>query len=509
MIKPFLFLLICFIASLSVAGQLQFVHTKEGRILGTYDRSISSFKGIPYAASPIGERRWKAPQPAFSRKGTLDCRNFSASPVQSRPVPFMCWTEEFIAPPEPLSEDCLYLNVWTAAKKPGEKRPVFVWIYGGGFNSGSSACAIYDGEEYARRGIIFVSLNYRVGVFGFLSHPELSKESGVNASGNYGIMDQIAALKWIKANIAAFGGDPGNITIAGQSAGSMSVNALVASPLAKGLFHKAIAQSGGLLGGRFVNGKSVAEKAGLDFQQKIKASSLEALRSLPADSIQRAAEQLGGMRFGLTLDDYVLPENIYAAFKKGNFNDVPVMTGWVTGDGALFGNTAISAENYLKEAKAMYADEQKRNKFLELFPGQTNEQATRSKELINLLSFAGLSSYTWAQMAKSPVYIYEFSRVPPDKENFPNYGAFHTSEVPYALHTLHKWNRKWTQIDHQLELHMATAWIQFAKTGNPNHKLFGYWKPYSKQEGMIMGFGEETKPALGLYRSQFEFLTSK
>ena len=501
--------LICSLYLSTVMGQLKTVQTKEGKIVGLSNGVVATFKGVPFAEPPVGSLRWKEPQPPLKRNKVLDCRAFSASPMQSKPVPFMCWTEEFIAPPEPLSEDCLYLNVWTAAKKPLEKRPVFVWIYGGGFNSGSAACAIYDGEEYARRGIIFVSINYRVGVFGFLAHPELSKESGVNASGNYGIMDQIAALKWIKDNISAFGGDPNNVTIAGQSAGSMSVNALVASPLAKGLFHKAIAQSGGLLGGRFVNGKMVAEKTGLDFQQKVKATSIEALRALPADSLQRVAEQLGGMRFGLTLDEYVLPENINAAFEKGHFNDVPVMTGWVTGDGILFGNAKENVETYLISAKNMYADEQKRKQFLELFPGQTDEQATQSTKLLSLLSFAGLSSYNWAQFAKSPVYIYEFSRVPPDKENFPNYGAFHTSEVPYALHTLHKWNRKWTPRDRSLELHMATAWIQFAKTGSPNKNAFTEWKPYDKKDGTIMIFGDEVKTVNGLYRSQFEFLTSK
>lgn len=501
--------LICSIYLSTVMGQLKTVQTKEGKIVGHSNGVVASFKGVPFAEPPVGSLRWKAPLPPLKRNKVLDCRSFSASPMQSKPVPFMCWTEEFIAPPEPLSEDCLYLNVWTAAKKPLEKRPVFVWIYGGGFNSGSAACAIYDGEEYARRGIVFVSINYRVGVFGFLAHPELSTSSGVNASGNYGIMDQIAALKWIKDNIAAFGGDPNNVTIAGQSAGSMSVHALVASPLAKGLFHKAIAQRGGLLGGRFANGKMVAEKTGLDFQQKLKATTIEALRALPADSIQRAAEQWGGMRFGLTLDEYVLPRNIYASFEKGDFNDVPVLTGWVTGDGALFGNASISAENYLKEAKAMYVDEQKRNKFLDLFPGQNDVQATRSKELINLLSFAGLSSYNLARFAKNPVYVYEFSRVPPDKENFPNYGAFHTAEVPYALHTLHKWNRTWTQKGRSIELQMATAWIQFAKTGSPNKNAFVEWKPYDKKDGTIMIFGEEVKIVSGLYRAQFEFLTSK
>lgn len=493
----------------NIMAQLKTVQTREGKIAGTVNGVVASFKGVPFATPPIGPLRWKAPLPPAPRKGTLDCRTFSASPMQSKPVPFMCWTEEFIAPPEPLSEDCLYLNVWTAAKKPGEKRPVFVWIYGGGFGSGSAACAIYDGEEYARRGVVFVSINYRVGVFGFLAHPELSKESGVNASGNYGIMDQVAALQWIRDNIASFGGDPENVTIAGQSAGSMSVNALVASPLAKGLFHKAIAQSGGLLGGRFVSDKVIAEKNGLDFQQKIKAGSLAAMRALSADSLQRAAEQAGGMRFGLILDTYVLPADIYAAFEKGQFNDVPVMTGWVPGDGALFGNNKTTKEAHLIAAQSRYKDEQKRARYLTLFPGQTDEEATRSTELNNLLNFAGLTAYNWARFSKNPVYLYEFNRVPPAKENFPDFGSFHTADVPYALHTLHKWNRNWTQKDRSIELQMSMAWIQFVKTGSPNKTAFTEWKPYDKKEASVMVFGDEVKTVSGLYRAQLEFLSGQ
>ena len=241
-------------------AQFKLISTKNGKISGTKNGNVSIFKGIPFAAPPVGELRWKAPEPAKNWSGIKKCEAFSASPMQNKPAPFMCWTEEFIAPPEPLSEDCLYLNVWTAAKNSQEKRPVFVWIYGGGLSSGSAACAIYDGQEMAKKGVIFVSLNYRVGVFGFMAHPELSKESGKNASGNYGFLDQMAALRWIQQNIAAFGGNPNNVTIAGQSAGSFSVNALVASPLAKGLFHKAIAESGGMFSNRMGNNLVDAEE---------------------------------------------------------------------------------------------------------------------------------------------------------------------------------------------------------------------------------------------------------
>jgi para-nitrobenzyl esterase len=223
------------------------VTIEGGKISGllSADGKISIYKGIPFAAPPVGNLRWKAPQPIIPWSGVRKCEAFGASPVQGNPAPFSMWSAEFLIAKEPISEDCLNLNVWTDnGQKNAAPRPVIVWIYGGGFGSGGSSCAIYDGEATARKGVVFVSINYRVGAFGFFAHPELTAESGKNASGNYGLMDQIAALQWVKKNIAQFGGDPTNVTIAGQSAGSMSVNCLVASPLAKNLFNKAIAESG-------------------------------------------------------------------------------------------------------------------------------------------------------------------------------------------------------------------------------------------------------------------------
>ncbi len=255
-------------SSSDLPAQLSVVQTKNGTVEGYNKDDISIFKGIPFAAPPIGDLRWKAPQPVKNWTGVLKCDRFSASPVQRKPVPFMMWTEEFITPPGNLSEDCLYLNVWTPAKSAEEKLPVFVWIYGGGFSSGSAACAVYDGEEFSKKGVVFVSFNYRVGVLGFLAHPGLSSETKNKVSANYGLLDQIAALKWIRQNIQAFGGDPQKVTIAGQSAGSMSVCALVASPLAKGLFRGAIAQSGGILNSSFMRKLPQAEKSGSSFYGK-------------------------------------------------------------------------------------------------------------------------------------------------------------------------------------------------------------------------------------------------
>ena len=366
-------LLLCF--SILAHAQNTIVKTANGKIEGIYnaDKTIRIFKSVPFAEPPVGNLRWKAPQPVKNWNGIKKCIAFSASPIQNKPVPFMCWSEEFIAQPEPLSEDCLYLNIWTSAKTKNEMQPVFVWIYGGGLSSGSSNCAVYDGEEMAKKGVVFVSINYRVGSFGFLAHPELSKESGHNASGNYGIMDQAASLQWIKKNIAAFGGDSNNVTIAGQSAGAFSVNALIASPLAKGLFHKAIAQSGGILSNRLSKNLADAEKQGIAFMQEAKVNSIDELRKKTADEIQTISNNKNLERFGLTLDDYVLPSNLFQHFEKGLQNQVPLLTGWVTGDGNLFGNSNTTLTQYKQEAQTKYGD--KAVDFLNVFSATTDDEA--------------------------------------------------------------------------------------------------------------------------------------
>lgn len=279
---------------LFVSAQKTVIRTDKGKVQGEFnaEENVRIFKGIPFAAPPVANLRWKAPQPAEKWKGKLRCTDFGPSPMQNTPQPFYCWTEEFIAQPAPLNEDCLYLNVWTSASSKKAKQPVFVWIYGGGLSSGSSNCAIYDGAEMAKQGVVFVSLNYRVGVFGFMAHPDLSTESGRQASGNYGFMDQIAALQWVQKNIAAFGGDPNNVTIAGQSAGAFSVNALIASPLTERLFHKAILQSGGLLSNFGQQDLGASEKTGMRFMEKAAATSIAELQAISAEKLQSISKKL-------------------------------------------------------------------------------------------------------------------------------------------------------------------------------------------------------------------------
>lgn len=500
-------LLILLFFSLIAKAQHPIVQTSNGKIEGTanLENSVHIFKGIPFAASPVGSLRWKAPQPVQNWKGIKQCTAFSASPMQNKPQPFMCWSEEFIAQPEPINEDCLYLNVWSTAKSKSTKQPVFLWIYGGGLSSGSANCAIYDGEEMAKKGVIFVSINYRVGILGFMAHPELSKESGKNTSGNYGILDQIAALKWVQKNIAAFGGDPNNVTIAGQSAGAFSVTALIASPLAKGLFHKAIPQSGGLLANMLLSQNlAKAEEVGLNFMKKANSHSIAELRKKSAEELQILSNNPEVGRFGITLDGYTLPVNLTEHFKKGLHNQTPILTGWVTGDGSVLGDSKMNLEEYKKEAQTKYGD--KADVFLSIFPASTDDEVKMVKQKLSLMGFAGLPSHLLASFNTKPSYIYQFGHVPPDKPNFPNYGAFHTSEVPYMLHTLHTWNRPWQALDKEIENTMSSYWVNFAKTGNPNGQNLPKWKRYNNQSGEIMVVGDklESKPAF--LKKEFDFL---
>ncbi len=491
--------LISFNAMFSLA-QEPVIQTEQGKVSGYKNGEIRIFKGIPFAAPPVGELRWKAPLPPEKRSEVLICDKFSASPMQNYPKPFMMWTEEFITPPDKLSEDCLYLNIWTPTKSPKDKLPVFVWIYGGGFSSGSSACAVYDGEEMSKEGIVFVSLNYRVGVFGFLAHPELSNESENKVSGNYGLLDQVAALKWIQRNIEAFGGDPEKVTIAGQSAGSMSVCALVSSPLARGLFRGAIAQSGGILT-RFMNRDLAdAEKAGVALMGKMKVTNISELRKIPADELIGA-----GGNFSPVSDGYMIPQDVLAAYKNGHFNDVAMMAGWVLGDGSLMGERKMTPEKYKQQAHDQYGESA--DEFLRLFPGNTDNEVGASLNHLNLMQFAALPAYLWTGFNNNnKSFIYQFSHVPVDKPGFPNYGAFHTSEVPFALHTLHLWNRPWRDVDFMVEKIMNGYWVNFVRTGNPNGDDLPEWSNYEKSSGYIMEIGDKVKESAGLYKDEFEFL---
>jgi para-nitrobenzyl esterase len=482
------------------------VNTKEGIVKGIKNSGgdVIIFKGVPYAAPPVGENRWREPQPHKSWTDTLVCDTWPASAMQGKPVPFNMWTEEFIAPPEPLSEDCLYLNIWKPSNAGSEKLPVLVWIHGGGFVSGAGSCAVYDGEDLAKQGIIYISINYRLGIFGFFSHPSLSAESPNHTSGNYAFLDQLASLKWVKDNIAAFGGDPTKVTIAGQSAGSIAVNALVASPLGKDLFVGAIAHSGGMFNNRFSKSLVDAEKIGEEVVTKLNLENIEQLRQAPADSLLKIVGKFPYGSFGPTIDGYVLPDQVKNIVHAKKQNQVPMISGWVTGDGGLLAGASPTAESFKASLQQQFGD--KSTELLTLFPANNDEEAKASQMKLGLMNFAAYPSYAWAMNNDKPTWVYEFSHVPTDKPDFPNYGAFHTSDVPYALHTLKLWNRPWQERDYTMETVMSSYWLNFVKTGNPNGNGLPEWKNYSKEEGVVIELNEGATSKRGLFKSEFEVM---
>jgi para-nitrobenzyl esterase len=465
-----------------VSRAFETVKVEGGMISGTVNTAgdIHVFKGIPFAAPPVGALRWKAPQPVVAWSGMKSCVAFGASPMQNAPAPFSMWSDEFLIRKQPIAEDCLYLNIWSGAAGPAEKRPVLVWIYGGGFGSGGGNVPIYDGEAMAKKGILFVSINYRVGIFGFFAHSELTKESGHGASGNYGLMDQIAALKWVQKNIAAFGGDPANVTIAGQSAGSMSVNCLVASPLAKGLFRRAIGESGAM----FTNTNATlvkAEEDGSKVVTGLKAASLSDLRAMPADALLKAKGSGGPI-----IDGYVLPDAIVNIYGQNKENPVDLLTGWNQDEGFMSG-PAKNAEEFRKGVVQKYGADAEA--LLKLYPAGTDAEAARSQLDLSRDQTFGMQNYVWANMTAGQgrnVYVYRFVRKPPATGEYVKYGAFHTGEVPYAYDNLSFVDRPWEPIDHTLAMEMSGYWANFVRTGDPNGTGLPVWGRYTPADKQMM-----------------------
>jgi para-nitrobenzyl esterase len=473
--------------------RVEAVRVQNGLIAGslTADSSVMIFKGVPFAAPPVGALRWKEPQPLKNWKGVRHCDHFGPNAMQGKPVPFSVYTAEFLIPQDgAISEDCLYLNIWSAARTREERRPVIVFIHGGGYVAGSGSCPIYDGVAMAGKGVIFVTINYRLGLFGFYAHPALTRESAHHASGNYGILDQIAALQWVKRNIAAFGGDPDNVTIAGQSAGSMSVNILCASPLARGLFSKMIAESVaivlpgslGRLGG--VMSLDTAEEKGLQFQRSLGARDLTALRALPADSLMKAFK--GGSN--AIVDGYVLPESVPAIFSKGKQAVLPLLTGFNADDalGPAAGNLADYKE-YVQHQFGTDAD-----RVLALYPAETDSAARRSAKDLSRDMGLGFEHYAWATMqsqrGQQKTFLYFFTRQVPEYGGTHQYGAFHTGEVMYAYHTLSFLRRPLVAEDHALSETMSSYWVNFARTGDPNAYGLPAWPAFTRDKADVMIF---------------------
>jgi para-nitrobenzyl esterase len=480
------------------------IKTQSGQVSGLAgtDPSIRAFKGIPFAAPPVGELRWRAPQPPAPWRGVRAANKFGASCIQNIVPERKPWTYEFMTHNE-ISEDCLTLNVWTGAKSSSERHPVFFYIYGGAFSEGSGAVPVYDGEGLAKKGLVVVTANYRVGVLGFLAHPDLAKESDAKVSGNYGQLDQIAALRWVQANIAAFGGDPGRVTIAGQSAGGMSVHNLIASPLAKGLFHRAIVQSGGSSvggGGLSLGARTLtdAEADGRKFAESKGAHSIADLRAMGWQKLMEADSNESGMpmlRFAPIVDGYFLPASAREIVAQGKQNDVPVLTGTNAGElgGIMTPQGPITAESFVKRVQQQYgslADE-----FLKLYPATTDQEAAAAQAKSSR-DQALVSLYLWAReraktaKTKAFVYLWDHAMPGPDAEKF---GAFHSSEVAYVLNTLYMSDRPFTEADRKIAGMMSSYWANFATAGDPNGKSMPQWNPVGDRPE-IMEVGDKTEP---------------
>ncbi|QIL75177.1 carboxylesterase/lipase family protein [Hymenobacter sp. HDW8] len=465
------------------------VQTANGLLEGaTAASGIREFKGVPFAAPPVGDLRWREPQPVKNWTGTRQAKNFGPQAMQLPIYSDMNFRSDGV------SEDCLYLNVWTPAKSAQVKLPVLVYFYGGGFIAGDGSEPRYDGESMALRGIVTVTVNYRLGIFGFLAHPELTQESPNKASGNYGFLDQNAALRWVQQNIAAFGGDPKKVTIAGESAGSMSVSAQMASPLSKSLFARAIGESGSMLNTSFGPlPLAEAEKNGVAFATSLGATSLAALRALPAQQLLEAASKPGVPRFAPTLDGYFFKQLPTATFAAGQQARVPLLVGWNSQEMSapfLLGKEPATPENFRNVVQKIYGE--RANEVLKLYPATTAQEAEQAATDLAGDRFIAYSTWKWAdlhgQTGGQPVYRYLYARprpaMNPAMGNEPAArGASHSAEIEYALGNLAT-NKvyAWTPDDYKVSETMQSYFANFIKTGNPNGGGLPAW-PAAKAGG--------------------------
>ena len=460
------------------------VKVTGGEIQGVLEGELTVYKGIPYAAPPVGELRWRAPQPVEKWDGVRTANQFAAAPIQGgRSDPGV-------------SEDCLYLNVWSPAESKKDKLPVLVWIHGGAFSMGSSACS---GGHLAEKGVVLVSIGYRVGEMGFLAHPELSAESPNHVSGNYGLLDMIAGLKWIQENIAEFGGDPDQVTIFGESAGGIAVSMLCGSPQAKGLFHGAISQSGGSFGpaqcqrtfpGENMKQLKDAERDGVDYQNKLGVSSIAEMRKLPADKIFSRGYDTSWP----VVDGYVIIGDQYELYEEGKYNDVDILVGYNSDEGLSFG-PPHSVDQYVGGVNYRYGPFAE--KLLKAYPaGDGNGMPKSSRDLMRDAAF-GWPTWSWARLqartGKSNVYLYYFDQHPDYPEDSPQagMGSAHGMDVAYVFQDLNPSDPRTTSSDLEISDAMATYWTNFAKRGDPNGKGVPRWPEFSDQMPNVMTFAQK------------------
>jgi para-nitrobenzyl esterase len=506
------FWLAAFFAAIPVLAAIpEPISIEGGRITGTptiqWTYGVRLFRGIPYAAPPIGDLRWRPPRPVIPWQGVRAADHFSSVCMQpATDTEGNAWREGLV----PMSEDCLYLNIWTPARSAADGLPVMVFIHGGGNTRGAASENQYDGAYLARKGVVFVSFNYRMNVFGFMAHPGLTAESDHHSSGNYAILDQIAALQWIQRNIGKFGGDPKTVMIFGHSAGASNVCSLMASPLARGLFERALAQSGNSLSSRTTLRE--AEKAGLKLGESLGASSIAALRQKSATEVLKASR--GPM--GTNVDGWVFPQEVYSIFASGKQNDVPLIVGSVADDTPGPGGAPMSAE----EAKA-YAQRtfhELAGKYLELYPASTDPEAARSAHAFRTNS-ALANARTWArlqaQTGKSKVYWYYFSHISPMPKGLiwggrpaQSWGAYHGSEIVYVFNAFPLQDWDWRPVDLKLGDTISSIWTNFVKTGSPNGTGLPEWPPFDPDSDILLNFKENPAAETAPYREKLDFIAN-
>jgi para-nitrobenzyl esterase len=496
------------------------VRVEQGLLSGTIGSSpeVRVYRGIPYAAPPVGDLRWKAPQPPASWQGI---RNATEMPHACWQTPYPAAAAIYQAKLPAMSEDCLYVNIFTPAKLANDRLPVMVWIHGGGFTRGYSGSEAYNGENLARKGVVIVTINYRLGIFGFFAHPALSAESPHHASGNYALLDQIAALQWVQKNAAAFGGDPGRVTIFGESAGSWSVNALMASPLAKGLFQRAIGESGG----SFAPMKTLAEaekegeKVAAMFAAGIGTAKLERqtvppeqdpLKMLRAQSPEDLLKAAESEIVRLIADGYVLPQDVATIFSQGRQNDVPLIAGYNADEGTTLAPQAANLKATLFQAGVYQRYGAQADQMLKIYPAATDEQAVRSFYSAYRDQVFGWEMRSWVRAAAKtghqPAYLYYFSRRPPGPQS-ERLRAFHASEIPYVFGTFF-WPFPWEEADHKLSDAITSYWVNFATTGNPNGNGLPKWPAYNAAEDQSLEFGDQIAVRAHVNKAGLDFYDS-
>lgn len=492
------------------------VKTRQGKVEGIMSGprtpQVRAFLGIPYAAPPIGPLRWKEPMPATKWSGVRAAKVFGLHCMQ----PTLYADMIFRDPGQ--SEDCLTLNVWTPATSKGAKLPVMVWIYGGGFQTGGTSEARQDGANLATRGVVVVSMNYRLGIFGFFAHPDLAAESGRNSAGNYGLLDQTAALRWVQANVKNFGGDPHNVTLFGESAGSASVSAQMASPLAKGLFQRTIGESGGEFAGSRARStllKDEETEHALFAQTVLSVSTLEQLRALPAEQLLGASRRTapGGeeFRFNPIVDGYFLPESPAAIFAAGRQNDVPMLAGWNRDEGGIAPQTTMAS--FAADVERQFGD--RAPDVLKLYSATSDEEAVRAAADLAGDRFIAYSTWRWIEAQSTtghqPIYWYRFDLAPPpDPNHTGGLTAYHSAEIPYVFGNLDLLNGfDWRPEDRQLSDQMQRYWTNFARKGDPNGEGLPQWPVYKADSTwIVMHLGAQPAAAPDANRQRDLLLSS-